>query len=171
MADDSHAIRFATPDDVPEIRRMIVELAEYEKLPDCRASVDALREHLFGERPVCEAIVLDAAGDGEVARTTGFALFFAAYSTLLTSPFLYLEDLYVEPGARGRGFGLALMRELVRIAVERGWPRVQWEVLDWNESAIRFYERCGARILADWRTCRLEPVSAFTGNESGDVFS
>ena len=163
MADTSHTIRFAAPDDVSEIHRMIVELAEYEKLPDCRASADSLHEHLFGERPACEAIVLDAASDGEPPRTVGFALFFQAYSTLLTSPFLYLEDLYVEPRTRGRGFGLALLRELVRIAGERGWPRVHWAVLDWNESAIRFYERCGAEILPEWRTCRIEPLSAFKG--------
>lgn len=147
-------IRPATPDDIPSILRFIRELAVYERL-EARLACDAtaLHEHLFGARPVVEALLACDEGSGE---PLGFALFFPCYSTFRTSPCLYLEDLYVTPSARGRGHGEALMRELARIAVARGWPRFDWAVLDWNEPALGFYRRIGASVLTDWRICRLE---------------
>lgn len=160
-------IRPARTDDVPVILRMIHDLARFERLEhQLHTDEEALREHLFGRHPVCEAIVAEVeaprgashaapgAGGGPM-RPVGFALFFAAYSTFETGPFLYLEDLWVDPDARGHGHGQALLEELVRIARERGWPRVQWAVLDWNQRAIDFYRSFGAEVLTDWRLCRV----------------
>ncbi len=156
MASMSRTIRVAEPADTKAIIRMIEGLAEYEKLTDqLQTSEESLHEHLFGADPRCEAILAEVAVDGE-ATSVGFALFFAAYSTFETSPFLFLEDLFVEPSARGAGHGLALLNRLVEIARERKWPRVQWNVLDWNTPAIEFYERFGATLLPDWRTCRVD---------------
>ena len=90
--------------------------------------------------------------DGEVV---GFALFFTNFSTFLSKPGLYLEDLYVRPALRGRGIGEALLSRLAAIAVERGYGRFEWSVLDWNSNAIRFYEKMGATVLPDWRICRI----------------
>lgn len=137
---------------MPAIVRFICELADYERL---RAEVEiderALAEHLFGPEPVCSALI--AEDDG---RPVGFALWFVSYSTFKMRPCLWLEDLYVVPPARGRGHGKALLRHLARIAVERGYARFDWAVLEWNEPAIRFYREIGARMLTDWRICRLD---------------
>jgi GNAT superfamily N-acetyltransferase len=99
---------------------------------------------------VAEAVVAEVQG-----RVVAFALFFTNFSTFLGRPGLYLEDLYVQPGHRGRGLGKALLQHLGALAVERGCGRFEWTVLDWNESAIRFYEKMGADVMPDWRICRV----------------
>ncbi len=145
-------IRAARPDDVRTIATFIRELADYEKLTaECAVDEAKLREHLFGARPCVEALL---ACDGETP--VGFALFLQTYSTFKTSPCLYLEDLFVQPHARGHGHGAALLRRLAAIAVARGLPRFDWSVLDWNELAIDFYRRLGAQVMPDWRICRLQ---------------
>jgi GNAT superfamily N-acetyltransferase len=150
-------LRAATPQDVATLVRLIGELAAYEKLEHLmRATPQALETHLFGPRPVAEALIaeLEPDGDGEM-RAVGFALFFTNFSTFLCRPGLYLEDLYVEPEHRGSGIGKALLRHLAALAVERGCGRFEWTVLDWNEPSIRFYEAMGASVLPDWRICRV----------------
>lgn len=149
----SPMIRRARPDDVRHIVAHVHELAEYEQLAHtCHADVERVHEHLFGAKPACEALVAVAAADDVV----GMAIFFQAYSTFAPGPFLYLEDLYVTPRARGQGHGKALLQALAADASARGMPRVQWSVLDWNAPAISFYESLGAQLLPAWRTCRLQ---------------
>ena len=144
-------LRPATVSDVPVILGCIRALAEYERLAhQCIATEALLRESLFGERPSAE-VVLAFAGD----EPAGFALWFQSYSTFLAKPGLYLEDLFVYPQHRGRGLGRQLLRHLARVAVERGYGRVEWSVLDWNVDAIGFYRSIGAELLDDWRRCRL----------------
>jgi GNAT superfamily N-acetyltransferase len=145
-------IRPATVTDSPEVLHLIRDLAEYEKMLDkCVITEAQLREQLFGARPAAEAWVAQSAAGGLV----GFALFFTNFSTFLGKPGIYLEDLFVVPEARGHGVGLALMSRLASIAVERDYGRFEWSVLDWNTPSIAFYEQLGARLLPDWRTCRL----------------
>jgi GNAT superfamily N-acetyltransferase len=140
------------------IAQLIRELAEYERLLD-EVSLDEslLAEHLFGSRPYVEALLAE-----DQAGPAGFALFFHNYSTFLGRPGIYLEDLFVRPEHRGRGIGRALLQELARLAVARGCGRLEWAVLDWNQPAIGFYERLGARPNSDWTTYRLsgEALSA-----------
>lgn len=144
-------IRFARPDDVPTVLRLIQGLAEYERLAhEVVATEEALREHLFGERAYCEVLLAEA---GEA--TVGFALFFHNYSTFLAKPGVYLEDLFVVPEARGRGYGKALLSCLARIAVERRCGRLEWAVLDWNEPSIRFYKALGAVPMDEWTGFRV----------------
>ncbi len=144
-------LRAAEPRDVNAIVGLIRELAEFEKLSHLlQVTPETLHPHLFGQRPVVEAQVAQL--DGEVV---GFALFFTNFSTFLSKPGLYLEDLYVRPALRGRGIGEALLSRLAAIAVERGYGRFEWSVLDWNSNAIRFYEKMGATVLPDWRICRI----------------
>jgi len=144
-------LRAAEPRDVNAIVGLIGELAEFEKLSHLlQVTPETLHPHLFGQRPVVEAQVAQL--DGEVV---GFALFFTNFSTFLSKPGLYLEDLYVRPALRGRGIGEALLSRLAAIAVERGYGRFEWSVLDWNSNAIRFYEKMGATVLPDWRICRI----------------
>ncbi len=141
----------ATAADVPVILQMIRGLADYENLSHMvEATEDKLRETLFGDRPGAE--VLLAYLDG---RCEGFALFFPNYSTFLAKPGIYLEDLYVNPEARGKGLGLALLREIARLAVERGCGRVEWSVLDWNAPSIGFYKKLGAVPMDEWTIFRL----------------
>jgi GNAT superfamily N-acetyltransferase len=136
---------------VATILRFIKELAEYEKLGhEVVATEDDLRRTLFGERPVAEVVLGKHRG-----RPVAFALFFHNYSTFLGRPGLYLEDLYVRPEARGRGYGLSLLRHLAQLAKRRGCGRLEWWVLDWNEPAIRFYEKLGAEAMSDWTVFRL----------------
>ena len=145
-------IRPATPADVPLLAAFIRELAVYERLEhEVALDEQRLHRHLFGPVPACGALVADAGGE-----PAGFALFFASYSTFLTEVCLHLEDLFVRPAHRGRGLGLALLRAVAAEAVARGCPRLDWQVLDWNAPAIGFYQRQGARLLTDWRTCRLD---------------
>lgn len=148
---EKYALRFAEPADIPLILELIRGLADYEKLAhECIATEDLLRKHLFTERPYAEVII------GEFDGTpVGFALFFHTFSTFLARPGIYLEDLFVKPEWRGRGFGRALLQALADIAVERGCGRLEWAVLDWNEPAIRFYRRLGAVPLDDWTTFRV----------------
>jgi GNAT superfamily N-acetyltransferase len=144
-------IRVASASDVPVILQFIRDLAEYEKLAHLVvATEERLRVTLFGEHP--SAAVLIAEDDETPA---GFALFFQNYSTFLAQPGIYLEDLYVKPEYRGRGYGKALLERLAAIARERNCGRVEWAVLDWNEPAIAFYESLGAKRMDDWRTFRL----------------
>jgi GNAT superfamily N-acetyltransferase len=146
-----HVLRLATAADADTIFGLIQGLAAYEKLThEVTGSPERLRAHLFGERRYAEVILADADG-----RSVGFALFFHSYSTFLTAPGLYLEDLFVEPAYRGRGIGAALLAAVARTAVERGCGRLEWAVLDWNAPAIGFYARRGARVLPDWRICRV----------------
>lgn len=148
-------VRPAGAADVPFVAKFIRDLARYEKLEhqvDC--DEERLRRHLCGEPPACSALL--ARVDGE---PVGFALFFPTYSTFRTEACLWLEDLFVVPEQRGNGVGLALLRAVAKVAVERGCPRLDWAVLDWNTDAIGFYERHGARVLADWRICRVDDAA------------
>jgi GNAT superfamily N-acetyltransferase len=137
--------------DIPLILEFIQGLAEYERLRDsCVATEEKLRDTLFSARPDAEVII--ARVDGE---PMGFALFFHNYSTFLAQRGMYLEDLFVKPSARGKGVGYALLSELARIAIERDCGRLEWAVLDWNELAIDFYERIGAKSMNEWTVFRL----------------
>lgn len=144
-------LRAAQPTDVPAIVGLIGELAAFEKLThQLRVTPESLHPHLFGERPVAEALVVEV--DSQVVA---FALFFTNFSTFLALPGLYLEDLYVQPTFRGAGIGEMLLRALGKLTVERGYGRLEWSVLDWNTHAIRFYQRMGAEVLGEWRVCRV----------------
>jgi GNAT superfamily N-acetyltransferase len=146
-------IRTATPADIPVIHTLIRELAEYEKAPqEARATQEQLREALFGERPAAFAHL---AVDDATGQAVGFALWFLNFSTWRGVHGIYLEDLYVRPSARGGGHGRALLTELARICVERGYGRLEWSVLDWNRPAIGFYEALGARPQDEWTVYRL----------------
>ena len=141
----------ATERDVPVILELIRGLAEYERLSHIlEASEDRLRRTLFGDRPAAEVLL---AYDGE--ECAGFALFFQNYSTFLGKPGLYLEDVFVKPHARRRGIGMALLKCLAEIARERDYGRMEWSVLDWNEPAIRFYQKLGATLMQEWRLFRM----------------
>ena len=144
-------IRQGTEKDVDVILDLIKGLAEYEKLAhEVAATPQKLRENLFGPKAGAE-VVIGYSGDEPV----GFALFFPNYSTFLGQPGLYLEDLFVKSTWRNRGLGSQFLRYLAGIAVERGYGRMEWSVLDWNEDAIRFYRKIGARTMDDWKLCRL----------------
>ena len=142
----------ATPDDVPAILSFIRELAEYEELLHCvSATEDSLARHLFGPRPYAEILMGRLAG-----RVVGYALFFHSYSTFLAKPGIYLEDIYVQPSSRGRGVGKALLREIARVARDRGCGRIEWSVLDWNKPSIDFYLSLGAVPMHEWTMYRLD---------------
>ncbi|HAX76571.1 MAG TPA: GNAT family N-acetyltransferase [Cyanobacteria bacterium UBA11372] len=148
-------VRPATPSDVPVLFDLIVALAEYEKLSHAvTGSPASLEEHLFGKRTYAEAILAELEG-----QAVGFALFFHNYSTFLTKPGIYLEDIFVLPQYRGQGIGKALLSYIAKLAVERGCGRLEWSVLDWNSPAIAFYQRMGASILEEWRICRVTGAS------------
>jgi GNAT superfamily N-acetyltransferase len=152
-------LRPAELNDVAPIVALIRELAEFEQLTHLlQVTPEKLRPHLFGLKPVAEAFVAELPADAVPAgesSVVAFALFFTNFSTFLAQPGLYLEDLYVKPAQRGRGIGEALLTRLGRLAVERGYGRFEWTVLDWNTNAIRFYERMGATVLPQWRFCRV----------------
>ena len=155
-------ITAATDQDVPIILDLIKQLADYERLADrVVATEQRLRDTLFGERPAAEVLLASLEGE-----TVGFAVFFTNYSTFLAKPGLYLEDLFVKPHARGKGIGKALLARLAKVAVERDCGRVDWQVLNWNEPSIRFYEALGAVPLSDWTTYRLtgEPLVKLSRN-------
>jgi GNAT superfamily N-acetyltransferase len=145
-------IRPAAPADVPTIRALIAALADYEREPEAaKATDEQLHTALFGENPAVFALIAeDAAG-----AAVGFALYFLNFSTWNGTHGIYLEDLFVLPEARGGGYGSALLRELAHIAVERGYGRVEWSVLDWNEPSIGFYKSLGAVPMDEWTTMRL----------------
>ena len=146
-----YQLRPAEPRDVPAIVGLITELAEFEQLAHLlQLTPDSLAPHLFGERPVVESVVAESAG-----VVVGFALFFTNFSTFLARPGLYLEDLYVQPAFRGAGIGKALLGHLGALALARNCGRFEWSVLDWNENAIRFYEKMGATVMPEWRICRV----------------
>ena len=151
-ADAAVVVRPARPADVATVCRFIAGLAAYERL-EHQLDLDEtrLREHLFGAQPACGALIAEIAGE-----PIGFALFFQTYSTFRMRPCMHLEDLFVDPAHRGKGAGLALLRTVAAEARNRGCPRLDWNVLDWNTDAIAFYEQQGARVLPDWRVCRLE---------------
>ena len=152
-------LRPAELKDVAPIVALIRELAEFEQLTHLlQVTPERLRPHLFGLKPVAEAFVAELPADAVPAgesSVVAFALFFTNFSTFLAQPGLYLEDLYVKPAQRGHGIGEALLTRLGRLAVERGYGRFEWTVLDWNTNAIRFYERMGAEVLPQWRVCRV----------------
>ncbi|SRR5579883_485494 len=144
-------IRPATEQDAELLVQFIQDLARYERLSsECKVTSELIHEHLFGARPAAEAVIAEYNGQPE-----GFALFFTTFSTFVAKPSLYLEDLFVNPDMRGKGIGKALLLHLVDIAVERGYGRVEWAVLDWNQPAIDFYKNLGAKMMDDWTTCRL----------------
>ncbi|HTE42631.1 MAG TPA: GNAT family N-acetyltransferase [Steroidobacteraceae bacterium] len=141
----------AQPSDVPAIRDLIQELADFERLSDqVVATHERLRATLFGPKPSAE-VLMARLGD----ETVGFALFFHNYSTFRAQPGLYLEDLYVRPAHRGKGYGEELLRELARLAVQRECGRFEWSVLDWNQRAIDFYKALGAEPLNEWTMFRV----------------
>ncbi|MBO8193501.1 GNAT family N-acetyltransferase [Streptomyces oryzae] len=145
-------IRSAVPADVPVIHTMIRELAEYERAPEeARATEEQLHEALFGDRPAAYAHLAEDADGNPV----GFALWFLNFSTWRGVHGIYLEDLYVRPAARGGGHGKALLTELARLCVERGYERLEWSVLNWNTPSIAFYEALGARPQDEWTVYRL----------------
>lgn len=145
-------IRTATRDDIGLIAQFIRALADYEKLlHEVRFDEDVLADRLFGARPYAEVLI------GEIDGTAqGFALFFHNFSTFEGKPGIYLEDLFVNPEARGTGLGTALLAELARLAVERDCARLEWWVLDWNEPSIGFYKALGAKPMDEWTVFRLD---------------
>jgi GNAT superfamily N-acetyltransferase len=144
-------IRPATVADVPIILELIRELAAYERAPnEVVATEEQLANVLFGPRPAAEVLL------GFEGKTpVGFAIFFHNFSTWLGRPGLYLEDLFVRPESRGKGYGRALLVHLAKIAHDRGCGRMEWAVLDWNDPAIQFYRTLGAKPLDEWRIFRL----------------
>jgi GNAT superfamily N-acetyltransferase len=148
--DNDLILRLAEPADCNVLFDLIQALAEYEKLSHAvTGNAQSLKEHLFDTKYI-EAILAEYAG-----QAVGFALFFHNYSTFLTKPGIYLEDLFILPKYRRKGIGKALFAKLAQIAVQRNCGRLEWSVLDWNEPAIAFYRSMGASILDDWRICRV----------------
>lgn len=144
-------LRPAIKTDVTAIFHLIKALAEYEKLSNMvTGNIEDLTNHLFGERPLIDVIVAEFEG-----KLVGYTLFLYNYSTFLTKPGIYIEDLFVLPEYRGQGIGKSLVNSVAKLAIEKGCGRVEWSVLDWNAPAIAFYESIGADILPDWRICRL----------------
>ena len=157
-------IRPARPQDASLVLALIRELAEYEKLAhEVVATELDIQTALFGEKPVAECLVAELDG-----AAIGFALFFHNFSTFEGKPGLYLEDLYIKPGYRGRGYGRRLLSHLARLAKQRGCARFEWAVLDWNAPAIRFYESLGAKIMQQWKINRLtgEDLSRLAGEST-----
>lgn len=154
-------LRAADGTDVPVIAELIRGLARYEKLEHAVVMTEELlNDALFGDRPYAEVVLAEDGG-----RPVGFALFFHNFSTFLGRPGIYLEDLFVLPEERGRGIGKSLLAHLARLAVERGCGRLEWAVLDWNQDAIKFYERLGAKPMSDWTVYRLtgKPLTDLAG--------
>src|SRR5436189_265888 len=144
-------IRSARVTDVPIILQLIRDLASYERAPnDVTANEEQLVDVLFGKKPAAEVLLAF-----ENETPVGFAVFFHNFSTWLGQPGLYLEDLFVKPEKRGKGYGRVLLVELARIARDRGCGRMEWAVLDWNEPAIKFYRSLGAKPMDEWTVFRL----------------
>jgi len=146
------SVREAGPEDFELIAGFIRKLAEYEKLlHEVRFDAETMRRHLFGARPAAEVII------GEIAGVpAGFALYFQTFSTFEGKPGIYLEDLFVDPEARGSGLGRALLSKLAALVVERGGARLEWSVLDWNELGKGFYRTIGAASVDGWERWRVE---------------
>src|SRR5438094_5564614 len=156
-------IRPARVEDVPVILELIRDLATYERAPhEVTATEEQLVDVLFGERPAAEVLLAF-----EEQSPVGFAVFFHNFSTWLGQPGLYLEDLFVKPDKRGKGYGRALLVELAKIARERGCGRMEWAVLDWNEPAIKFYRTLGAKPMDEWTVFRLKRDGIAKLAESG----
>jgi GNAT superfamily N-acetyltransferase len=146
------SLRPAVPNDAELIVQYIRELAEFEREPEKAVVTQAdILRYAFSDQPLVKATM--AAWDGEPA---GFALWFLNFSTWEGKPGIYLEDLFVRPTFRSRGIGKALLKHLATIAVEEGWTRFVWQVLDWNTPALEFYEAHGAKVMRSWLTCRVE---------------
>ena len=144
-------IRNAVKEDAPRILQLIKDLAEYEKAPlEAKATLEQIEESLFSEDPHAFCHVVEV--DGTVV---GISIWFLNYSTWLGKPGIYLEDLYIDPAYRGKGFGLALLKELAKICIERDYERLQWWVLDWNEPSIEFYKSLGAEAMDEWTVYRV----------------
>jgi GNAT superfamily N-acetyltransferase len=144
-------IRSAHVEDVPLILQLIRDLATYERAPnEVTATEEQLVDVLFGKRPAAEVLL---AFEGQ--SPVGFAVYFHNFSTWLGRPGLYLEDLFVEPEKRGKGYGRALLVELAKIARDRECGRMEWSVLNWNEPAIKFYRALGAKPMDEWTVFRL----------------
>jgi GNAT superfamily N-acetyltransferase len=147
-----YSVRPARLGDERTLFGLILELAHFEKLDHVvTGSADELRRHLFGPEARASALLAESV----TGQAVGFALFFPTFSTFLTRPGLYLEDLFVVESARGLGVGRALLREVARVARERGAGRLEWSVLDWNTKAIDFYRASGATVMPEWRICRV----------------
>jgi len=145
-------IREAVAADIHLIHGFIKALAEYEKLAhEVRADIKVLERHLFGPRPMAEVLIAEHEG-----QAVGFALFFHNFSTFEGKPGIYLEDLFVNPEARGLGAGKALLSRLALLAVERECARLEWWVLDWNEPSITFYKSLGAKMMDEWTVMRVD---------------
>ena len=156
-------IRPARPDDVQFIVDSILALARYEKLEhEFQGNAARMEGHLFGPRPFAEALIGELGGE-----RCGYALYFFSYSTFLSKPGIYLEDLYVAPESRGNGLGRALLTRLAEVAVERDFGRLEWSVLDWNEPAIAFYSSLGARPVDGWTMYRLTGEALHRVGSSG----
>ena len=144
-------IRLVAPGDVPLVYAFIRELAEYERLSQQVTATEAdIRNALFGERPVAEALLAYYKNE-----PVGFAVYFTSFSTFVGRPGIYLEDIYIKPDMRGKGFGRALLVYLARLARQRHCGRMEWSVLDWNEPAIKFYKNLGAQAMDEWTVYRL----------------
>lgn len=144
-------IRYARKEDAPRILQLIKDLAEYEKAPlEAKASLEQIEESLFSEHPVAYCHVAEDNG-----VVVGISIWFLNYSTWVGKPGIYLEDLYVDPAFRGKGYGLAFLKELAKICVERDYERLQWWVLDWNQPSIDFYKSLGAVPMDEWTVYRV----------------
>ena len=150
-------IRAAHEGDVGLLLELIGELAEYERLADEAVGTDGLlREHLFGERPAAEAAIAEAAGGEAGGEPVGFVLWYTTFSTFQCLPGVWVEDLFVRPEHRGGGTGQALLGHVARVAVERGYGRLELSALDWNEPALAFYRSLGGRSKDEWKLQRFE---------------
>jgi len=149
---NASTLREAEPADVPDVLRLVRGLAEYERLLDRFTATEAdFARVLFGPRPLAHALLAEVAG-----HPVGVAIWYYMLSTFAARPILFLEDIFVEPPHRGRGIGLAMFRRLARVARDEKCWSMDWSVLNWNQPAIDFYRRIGARPVADWTVQRLD---------------
>jgi GNAT superfamily N-acetyltransferase len=150
--DNSLVIRSVQPGDEVALCALVRELAEYERLLDrCKTTPETLAAALFGARPMCEALLAEMAG-----KAVGMAIFFPYYSSFRAAQGVHLHDLYVTPEMRRHGVGTALLARVAALALERGAPRVEWVVLEWNELALDRYRKLGAEVATDWRIMGIE---------------
>ncbi len=168
---NDHTVRIAGPHDAETIAVLVRELAIYEKLEQhAKATAEDFQRHLFGPRPAAEAAIAEVGG-----KAVGFALWFSTFSTFRGQPGLYLEDIFVRPEFRGRGIGKALLATVAARAVERGYERLEWSVLNWNHPAIGFYKSLGAQPMDEWTVYRIDEgplrrLADFASRGRGQVF-